>query len=61
MQTAVMQNALNGGAKPPTLNLGGLSPPYLKFGGAEAPPAPPVPTPMQLHSLKHLQQTVAIL
>ena len=46
MQTAVMQNALNGGAKPPTLNLGGLSPPYLKLGGAEAPPAPPVPTPM---------------
>ena len=25
---------------------GGLSPPYLQLGGAEAPPAPPVPTPL---------------
>ena len=26
--------------------MGGLSPPFSKVGGAEAPPAPPVPTPM---------------
>ena len=26
--------------------MGGLSPPYLQLGGAEAPPAPPVPTPL---------------
>ena len=27
---------------------GGLSPPYLQLGGAEAPPAPPVPTPLEV-------------
>ena len=46
MQTAVMQNALNGGAKPPYLKLGGAKPPYLKLVGAEAPLPSPVPTPM---------------
>ena len=29
--------------------MGGLSPPYLQLGGAEAPPAPPVPTPLTGH------------
>ena len=36
---------------------GGLSPPYLQLGGAEAPPAPPVPTPL-LENMKDLKKEV---